>query len=84
MCQLMMANMKIYFILYFFHRWVWRSKIKFHTTVSLRPSSFIIYFLFSTCYIAYFYMEYMANKGLVGATVSEISILGKLWVYSIK
>ncbi len=56
----------------------------FHATVPRRPSFFIIYVMFSTCYMAYFYMEYMAKKGLVGATVSEISILGKLWVYSIK
>ncbi len=55
----------------------------FHVTVPRRPSFFIIYFMFSTCYMAYFYMEYMANKGLMGATVSEISILGKLLVSSI-
>ncbi len=55
----------------------------FHATVPTRPSFFIFYFMFSTCYIAYFYLEYMANKGLVGATVSEIIILGKLLVSSI-
>ncbi len=59
-------------------------KKTFHASVPLWPSFFIIYFMFSTCYMAYFYMEYVANKGFVGATVSEISILGKLCVYSIK
>jgi hypothetical protein len=59
-------------------------KKTFHATVPRRPSFFIVYFMFSTCYMAYFYMEYVANKGLMGATVSEISILGKLWVSSIK
>ncbi len=54
------------------------AKKTFHASVPLRPSFFIIYFMFSTCYMTYFYMEYMAKKGLVGATVSEISILGKL------
>jgi hypothetical protein len=60
------------------------AKKTFHAIVPWRPSFFIIYFMFSTCYMAYFYMEYVANKGLEGATVSEISILGKLWVSSIK